>query len=53
MGMGGTGGAQDGNFDITGNEGRSGNMVKKFVGDSALGGKSIAYSVGAGGGFLG
>lgn len=48
-GAGGTGGAQDGNFDITGNEGRSGNMVKKFVSNSALGGKSISYSVGGGG----
>lgn len=48
-GMGGAGGAQDGNFDITGNDGRRGNMVKTYVKDSGLGGKSLSYSVGAGG----
>jgi len=49
VGNGGAGGAQDGNFDITGNEGRRGNMVKSFVNNAGLSGGTLSYSVGGGG----
>lgn len=49
VGQGATGGAQDGNFDITGNDGRRGNMVVKYVTGASVGGKTLTISVGAGG----
>lgn len=49
QGMGGTGGASSGNFDITGHDGRNGNLVTKFVSGSSVGGKTLSMSIGAGG----
>ena len=49
VGGGGAGGAQDGNFDITGNEGRKGNLVKTYVKNAGLSGGTLSISVGAGG----
>lgn len=48
-GLGGVGGAQDGNFDITGNEGRRGNLVVKYVTGTSVGGKTLTLSIGSGG----
>ena len=48
-GLGGVGGAQDGNGDITGNDGRRGNLVSKYVTGTAVGGKTLTLSIGAGG----
>lgn len=49
VGGGGAGGAQDGNFDITGNEGRKGNLVKTYVKNAGLSGGTLSISVGGGG----
>lgn len=46
VGGGGAGGAQDGNFDITGNEGRKGNLVKTYVKNAGLSGGTLSISVG-------
>jgi hypothetical protein len=43
------GGASSGNFDITGHDGRNGNMVVKYVTGSNVGGQTLALSIGAGG----
>lgn len=48
-GGGATGGASSGNFDITGHDGRNGNMVVKYVTGSNVGGQTLAFSLGAGG----
>ena len=48
-GGGAIGGAQDGNHDITGTDGRNGNMVVKYVTGSNVGGQTLSFALGAGG----
>ena len=48
-GGGAIGGAQDGNYDITGTDGRNGNMVVKYVTGSNVGGQTLTFALGAGG----
>lgn len=48
-GGGAIGGAQDGNYDITGTDGRNGNMVVKYVTGSNVGGQTLSFALGAGG----
>ena len=48
-GAGAIGGASSGNFDITGHDGRNGNMVVKYVTGSNVGGQTLTFALGAGG----
>lgn len=48
-GGGAIGGSSSGNFDITGHDGRNGNMVVKYVTGSNVGGQTLSLSIGAGG----
>lgn len=48
-GLGAQGGSSSGNFDITGHDGRRGNLVVKYVVGANVGGQTLSMSIGAGG----